>query len=207
MSPREAARRRPTLCPPPPLPRKDATPPKLPTPILSFSPCLRASVVILVFSAVNTRLRLAALRHVGSHFGSPPASHARSLQRRQHTVVPKRNPADTNAGRVVDRVGDGSQHRFQRRLARSVRRQVRTVRIRIAVHQHDVDAFPARRRGGEWDARTSPRSSPSRCRTGPPREARGSGHAAWRIPLRGAELRGLTTSPQSCAHTRRFAHT
>src|SRR5450432_1458243 len=65
----------------------------------------------------------------------------RGFQPGKQTVVPEGNPPDANAGGVVDRVCDGRKHRFEQGLTGSVGRQVWTVRIRIAVHQHDIDAL------------------------------------------------------------------
>src|SRR5690349_4739541 len=63
------------------------------------------------------------------------------IQSSKHSVVPERNPSDANARRIVDRVSDGGEHRFERGLTGSIGRQVRTVRIRISVHQQDIDAL------------------------------------------------------------------
>ena len=58
-----------------------------------------------------------------------------------YSVGPERHPPEANAGRVVDRVGDRGQHRLERRFSGAVGRQVGPSRIRITVHQQDVDPF------------------------------------------------------------------
>src|SRR5258708_38937810 len=68
-------------------------------------------------------------------------SYSRGFQSSKHAVIPERNPSDAYAGSIVDRVPDGGKHRFERGLTGSIRRQVGTVRIRIAVHQQDIDAL------------------------------------------------------------------
>src|SRR5512146_591523 len=56
---------------------------------------------------------------------------ARGLQRRQHARVPERHAPETDAGRVVDGVGDGRDGRLADGFARAVVRKIGTVRIRI----------------------------------------------------------------------------
>jgi len=73
------------------------------------------------------------LAHVGLH--------TCGFQRGKHTIIPEGNPSDANARGVVDRVPDCRKHRFEGGLTGSVGRQIGTVRIRIAVHQDDINAL------------------------------------------------------------------
>ncbi len=72
---------------------------------------------------------------------SLPRSHAGGFQSGEHALVAERNPSDANSSSIVNRIPDGRKHWFESRLAGSVRRQVGTIRIRIAVHEYDIDAL------------------------------------------------------------------
>ena len=65
--------------------------------------------------------------------------HAGSLERIEHALVSEWNPADTNAGRIVDRVGDRRHCGPDRRLTGSIVGKIGPVRVGISVHEHDVD--------------------------------------------------------------------
>src|SRR5438034_4572545 len=71
--------------------------------------------------------------------------HSCSLECCEYAPVSEWNPAETNASRIVDRVGDRRNRGFACRLAGSIVRKIRPPRIGISVHQHDVD--PGRRVG------------------------------------------------------------
>src|ERR1700736_5753021 len=68
-------------------------------------------------------------------------SNARCLQCGKHAVGPEGNASDANAGSIVNCISYRREHRLERRLTGPVRRQVGTVRIRIAVYQHDLNAL------------------------------------------------------------------
>src|SRR6266850_968672 len=66
--------------------------------------------------------------------------HACNLECCEHARVSEWNTTETNAGRIVDRVGDRRDHGFAYRLAGAIWRKIGPVWIGISVYQHDVDS-------------------------------------------------------------------
>src|SRR5262249_56061465 len=67
-------------------------------------------------------------------------NHVCGLEGGQHALISERNATQTNAGRIVDRVGHGRERWLADGLARTVVREIRPVRIRISIHQYDIDS-------------------------------------------------------------------
>ncbi len=80
----------------------------------------------------------------------------RRFKRGEYPCVAERSPADAHAGSVVDRVRDHREHRFERRFAAAVGRQVTPVRDSGRRSPARHRSAPARRRGEEWGATSSP---------------------------------------------------
>jgi hypothetical protein len=69
------------------------------------------------------------------------ALHEGSLKGGEYARVAEGNPSDANAGRIVDRVSDSGEHRFESRLPGSVGGKIGTIGIWIAVYQNDLDSI------------------------------------------------------------------
>ena len=70
---------------------------------------------------------------------SVSGSDAGGFQRSQHPLGPERHTAETDPGRVENRIGDGGNHWLVRRFPCAIHRQIGPVRIRITVDDNDVD--------------------------------------------------------------------
>src|SRR5215813_11974993 len=68
-----------------------------------------------------------------------PSDDACGLQGGEHAFIPEWNATETDAGGVVNRIGDGRERRLAYGFAGSVMRKVRSLRIGISVDQHNID--------------------------------------------------------------------